>query len=59
MSFIDDFETIEITLPDYLAKFLKEISEEFAMSPSQFITHVLQPYYEVYRKGLQKRNDKE
>jgi len=52
----EGFEVLQIKLPDYLADWLVSLSEEFAMTPSQFLTNLLQHYYEIYRKGSEKNN---
>ena len=49
-------EVLQISLPDYLADWLIKISEDFAMTPSQFLANLLQHYYEIYKKGAEKQN---
>lgn len=49
-------EVLQIRLPDYLADWLIKISEDFAMTPSQFLTNLLQHYYDIYKKGSEKHN---
>jgi len=52
----DVFEILEIKLPKYLARWLKEYAEELAMNPSQLLVQILTPYFEVYKKGSEKCN---
>lgn len=44
-------EELRIRLPQHLSKWLKEFSEAIAMTPDQFIAHILESYYEVWRVG--------
>lgn len=50
------YEVFQIKLPDYLADWLVKISEDFLMTPSQFLTNLLQHYYEIYNKGIENSN---
>ena len=40
---------VQVQLPQYLAEWLEEFSKEVAMTPSQLLTHILHPYWEVWR----------
>lgn len=50
---MSDVEIVEVRLrlPRYLARFLREFSEEIAMTPSQLVANLLHYYYEASLVG--------
>ena len=43
--------SVRLQLPEHLAKWLEDISEQLAMTPSQLVANILSYYYEVWTAG--------
>jgi len=51
----EEFVEVKIQLPSHLAKFLNTISNNLALTPSQFITKLLEMYCNIALAYYQER----
>jgi len=56
---VGGLEEVVIRLPAHLARWLREFSEEVAMTPDQLLAHILTYYYEAYTVGKRKALEEE
>lgn len=50
----DDFEELHIKLPKSVTEWLKKISRDLSMEPSNFIVYVLETYKTIWEKGFER-----